>query len=287
MDSNKTYIIIKGGLGNQLFQISMGLLISEKTNRELIINTKLIHENTHQPYEQTIKKLKELFPTIKFTEESINNNKLILFREPNNKAFVYIDMINKINDINKNILLDGYFQNEKYIYDKFKNMIKLIPKERLLHQDFTDYYFIHIRLGDYVNNKFHYIDLIDYYNFAINDINKKNTNTKFIICTNQYDSVLTNILNKLNLTKNNYIIQDKSDDEIDTLFIMKMCKGAICSNSSLSWMGSYLQENKKENNIYMPYPWVNKISGFTHDDIIDVYPTYAIVYNTETKCLCV
>jgi hypothetical protein len=285
MSSNKLYIVIKGGLGNQLFQIATGLFYSEKTNRELIINVNLIHQNTHQSYDKTITKLKELIPTIKFTYEIINTknmNNLFIYNEPNNKAFTYINLIDLINqETNKNIILNGYFQNEKYINDKFKQIIINPTDKKLLQQDFTDYYFLHIRLGDYINNKFHFIDLIDYYNYIINKVTIEDNKAKFIICTNQYDNILKDILNKIKLNNVNYEIQDKTNDEFDTLYIMKSCKGAICSNSSLSWMGSYLQNNKS--NIYMPYPWVNMINGFYHDDIICVYPEYAHIYDTEKK----
>ena len=36
--------------------------------------------------------------------------------------------------------------------------------------DFEHTYFIHIRLGDYVNNNFYTINLIEYYNYCINNI---------------------------------------------------------------------------------------------------------------------
>ena len=69
---------------------------------------------------------------------------------------------------------------------------------------------------------------------------------------------------------------------------MSSCKGGICSNSSLSFIGSYFQKEKDKgkdkgkdkNCIFMPYPWVNFINGYTHDNIIDIYPEWTQVYNT-------
>ena len=63
---------------------------------------------------------------------------------------------------------------------------------------------------------------------------------------------------------------------------MSSCKGGICSNSSLSFIGSYFQKDKEKdkNCIFMPYPWVNFINGYTHDNIIDIYPEWTQVYNT-------
>jgi hypothetical protein len=303
MNQLKTYIVIKGGLGNQLFQIATGIRYSKENNRELIINTNLITPNTHQSFEDTINRLKELFPTIKLSTENINNNiifnknnniifnknnniifnknNIVIYNECNNGAFVY----NKIPIPSINILINGYFQTINYLpsRDELIKDMNIKPKNNKLEDKFKDnnYYFIHIRLGDYVNHSFHYINLDEYYNYAINQIKIKDKDAKFIICTNQYDKILQDKINKIKLNICEYDIQDNTDNEIDTLYIMMMCKGGICANSSLSWIGSYLQ--KDHDNIYMPYPWVNFINGFTHNTIYQVYPEYAKIYNTISK----
>jgi predicted esterase YcpF (UPF0227 family) len=281
-DKLKTYIVIKGGLGNQIFQIATGLKYCLDNNRELIITLSLITPNTHQTYEETIVKLKTLFPNVKIIQENINKINKVIYNEANNDAFTY----NKILVPSTNIILNGYFQNMNYL-DKntLINNIKVNPNlnlnKNLLNKDFSNYYFIHIRLGDYVNHPFHYINLDEYYNYCINQIRSKDKFAKFIILTNQYDKILQDKLNKIKLNHSDYIVQDKSDDDVNTLYIMMSCKGAICANSSLSWIGSYLQ--KDDLNIYMPYPWVNLNTEFTHDKIIEIYPKYVKLYNTITN----
>ena len=82
-----------------------------------------------------------------------------------------------------------------------------------------------------------------------------------------------------------YKIQLPEEDEIDTLYLMSRCRGSICSNSTLSWFGSYFQSLRilpdARKHIYMPYPWVNKTwHGFTDENTRDIYPDWATVYDT-------
>ena len=79
------------------------------------------------------------------------------------------------------------------------------------------------------------------------------------------------------------------------------CKGGICANSTLSWLGAYFQNkkindkinekiNEKINNgefIFMPYPWVQFVIGYNKENTIDVYPKWSQVYNTFTNKLII
>ena len=63
-------VVIKGGLGNQIFQILCALGYSYKTNNKLIIAKNLIHPNQHQnnDKELTVSILNKLFPDIEIIE---------------------------------------------------------------------------------------------------------------------------------------------------------------------------------------------------------------------------
>jgi hypothetical protein len=118
----------------------------------------------------------------------------------------------------------------------------------------------------------------EYYNQCISKVLDTNPNARFIICTNQYDSILSNYLKSF---PNNisYKIQNAANTDIDTLYIMSRCIGGICSNSTLSYMGSVFQRTKES--IYMPYPFAKFIDGFNDTNIkIDMYPKWAKVYDT-------
>jgi len=304
-------IYITGGLGNQIFQIACALGLSYKTNNKLIIGKNLITPNSHQKNnkELTVSILKKVFPELTIVD-NLDISLYYYYKEKIGKGFnynnIYNELINIFNNSNSNnnnletmnIVLKGYFITEKYFEIPLKCCIELTPNTNYykeITQNFENTYFIHIRLGDYVNHSLYKIQLLNYYNNCINNIINHNSLSQFIICSNEYGSNLDNYINKFPKNNNNnnnnninYIIQDKNNDALDTLYIMKSCKGGICSNSTLSWLGAYFQKisnnNENENNqtklIFMPYPWVNFINGFTQNNIKDVYPEWAHVYDT-------
>jgi hypothetical protein len=281
-------IIIRGGLGNQIFQVLCALGYKNKSNKKLILANNLVHTNVHQynDKEITILTLKKIFPDIEFVD-NLDTTHFYNYNEKCNEAFTY----NAIEIQPTNMLLNGYFINEKYFPDDFLNLynycIVQTPKTikyNTLTNNFQNTYFIHIRLGDYVNHNLYTINLIEYYNYCINKIKEQDPLAQFIICTNEYGSNFDNHIK--HFPKNNeYIIQDINNDALDTLYIMSSCKGGICSNSTLSWLGSYFQKNKNKNKdfIFMPYPWVNFIYGFTYDNTNDVYPKWCQIYDTITN----
>ena len=284
IDNNYLTVCINGGLGNQIFQIGAALGYCEKYNKNLILSKNNIIKNTHQTYDKTIKVINTLFPYIKIVN-NLCTDKYYIFNEKVEDAFNYVPICNNIINTLNNILLKGYFINPKYLPELFNCFISptnCMLKYRDKLDNFNNTYFIHIRLGDYVNNNLYNIKLNEYYTYCINKIKEQNNNARFIICTNEYGNNLDNYTN--NFPKDiEYIIQDNTDDELDTLYIMSSCKGGICTNSTLSWLGIYLQKNKDKNYIYMPYPWVNFINGYNHDNIIDLYPEWTQVYNTENN----
>ena len=279
-------IQIHGGLGNQLFQIFSALEYSYKTNNKLVLARNLIDINHHQNNNKdlTISTIKKLFPNIEILEYLDTTN---FYNYNENGCFTYTEINinnNHNNNENKiqNIFLKGYFISEKYFSRKvFQDCL-------FMTNNFENTYFIHIRLGDYINNNTYNINLVPYYIYCINKIREQDILAKFIICTNEYGTNLDKYLNVFPKDIE-YIIQDVKNDAIDTLYIMSSCYGGICSNSTLSWMGLYFQQQKNKNNnkeyCYMPYPWVQFINNFNHDNTKDVYPEWTQIYNTFTNLI--
>jgi hypothetical protein len=286
---NELYVILQGGLGNQLFQIACGLHMAKKYRKKFVLNTSMIIPNPHQQHDAntTIDTLKKLFPQIPVVNTAVEEKDYFVFEEENNDCFLYTDKINECFNTYANIVLRGFFINNKYLpkADDFNKIISINPTDtKLLALNFQNIYFIHIRLGDYYNNKMYSINLTKYYIFCVERILAMNPNAIFYICTNQYDMVLQNIISNLP-PQANYIIQDKTNDAVDTLYIMASCSGGICSNSTLSYMGAVLQRNKKKKKaIFMPYPFVNFINGFNDENMpLTIYPKWCSIYNTLTE----
>ena len=300
-------IKINGGLGNQIFKIISALGFCEKYNKKLILAKNNIDQNEHETKEQTITNIKTLFTDITIVD-NLDITHFNKYREHGVFFYTKFD-IDKDRDKYKHILLEGYFINEKYFSESLPvsiitaiNSIETINtlKYKSITHNFENTYFIHIRLGDYVNSYIYDINLLDYYKYCINKIKDQNPLAQFIICTNEHGHNLDKYIN--NFPKGiEYIIQDLNNNALDTLYIMSSCKGGITSNSTLSWMGLYFQkeiqkqklnsENKNNvnnnvnNNVhkdymFIPYPWIKYVREFNEDNTKDIYPKWSQIYDT-------
>jgi len=280
------YVVIQGGLGNQLFQIACGMQMAEKYNKKFVVNVPMILPNPHQQnnLKTTLETLQSLFPRIPFTNTAVQEKDYILFHEEKNDCFMYTPQIEQCFKTYANIVMKGYFIHQQYLPPGF-NHINIKPTDpKLLTLDFQNVYFIHVRLGDYLKLKMYMIELTAYYKFCIERILQINPQAIFYICTNQYDKVLLNITNQFPKA-GKYIIQDRTNDAVDTLYIMASCCGAICSNSTLSFMGALFQKEKKKETIFMPYPFVNFTDGFNAENLpLSMYPEWCTVYDTRGLC---
>ena len=283
---DELYIVLKGGLGNQLFQLASAMQLAGMYKKKVVLNTLAISPNPHQGYnrDRTVTTLRRLFPALPITNEQIHPEHYHKFDEPTNDCFLFIE--SKLEECFQtycNVVLEGYFVNPKYIPsepESIFNKANIIPDDKsLLEVNFENTYFIHIRLGDYLNHPLYTIPLKKYYEHCINAIKHINPLARFYICTNQFDGTLQNYVKDFP-KGNEYRVQAANNNDIDTLYIMSRCQGAICSNSTLSYMGAYFQKNKNKETIYMPYPFINYIKGFNQDNVsMEMYPEWCKVYD--------
>lgn len=269
------YVCIQGGLGNQLFQISAGhgwmkkypdryilTYLGQKDHEPSILKKMMDQENyLYQPLSQVIQKLKDdyLIGKLFFYDED----------KPHTNAYVHNDTIlDSVKDID--VYMSGYFQNEKYfkaykeellLYyveeDRVANLIQKYPSA-------SESYFIHIRRGDYVNHGFLGIDLTLYFKSAIYYIINKEDNPHFYIISDDMEYCKQNpIFEHINKT----FVEDSN--EMDDFYLISLCKkGGICSNSTFSWWGSYLNKNPEKLAIF-PKKWANT------DKPVDIFYEYS------------
>ena len=292
--------IITGGLGNQLFQIGAAITMARKYNRKLVISKHHFAPNHHQTPEKTMQTLNNLFNKLplciidKHIPDSYN------FGTDGNEVIAYIDLTTRIpKDIiqgNKNLLISGYFQNPRHLPYDYYNLITITPTRSITeiindYGDLQNTYFIHIRLGDYLNPEWAFLrlNLETYFIDCIKKIKSFNPTATFIICTNEHSENLERYLEHIRKITQ-FKIQSNKDDEIDTLYIMTQCRGGICSNSTFSWSGCYFQKSRinetsildARKHIYMPYPWFIN-TNYTEDYLKGIYPDWATIYNTLTN----
>lgn len=244
MQSEKKYLICipRDGLGNRLFMIASVYGMSKKFNRKFAITKAGNSVHSRINYNENIFKKIEKVDNISYT----------LCTEVHSNLLIYVDYSNDISN-DKNIAMSGFFQNSQY-FDQYYNEIQ----DLFCFDDFVipdkysnkNVYFVHIRRGDYLMNiDTHYICNDDYFIKAIKIIKYLDPSATFYVFSDDIE-----YCKKQEYLKNEVFIEDV--DECTSLLIMKNCKkGGICSNSSFSWWGAYLNENK-DKIIIQPKKWL-------------------------------
>jgi hypothetical protein len=238
-----------GGLANRIFIVMAVRGFAEKTNRTPVFVSKYIANNDHQNKESTTNELKEIFPDMEI------KNDLTWTEAKEEREFQYTDIVAKKST---NIVLHGYFQNERY----FPSIPPTLQKTLL-----PDTVFLHIRLGDYTGTR-HDVGLTKYYVECLTRL--KDDNKKFLVFSNE-NTKADEYIKSLNIPFT-YTISDKTN-ALDVLKEMASCSGGICSNSSLSWMGAFFQaENRGP--VFMPGKWID---GVPKENFDTFYPSWATV----------
>jgi len=253
--NNMVSIQIGGcGLGNKIFKILAGMQYAIKTNKEFIISSSLnIQNNSLKPHENIDDNIISLiFPNVRFINSFSNYS---ILNDGDNYEYYELPYSNG------NVLLSGYFQNEKYLPSSN------LPVLRNSYYDNT--YFIHIRAGDYLDNTVFLSSIIfNYYKQCFFILGK---NIKYIVFSND-NNYTENYMKQFDIE---YTISNKSE-AYDVLKEMANCAGGICANSSFSWLGGLFQGDKR-GNIFMPYKWVGNSESY------GMYPSWARIIDMNSN----
>lgn len=229
-----------GGLGNQMFQIAAAYSLALDNNDIAEFDFSKCYTPL-QGYPSARYK-NNLFKNI------IDNPDLVIENVFEETSYFYSEI-----PYTKNLMLKGYFQNEKYfgkhqnnIFDLFHFSQEDIKKlNELFDFDNNKYVSVQIRRGDYLKfPDIHPPCSIEYYNQAINFFEK---DYKFIFVSDDMNWVRNNFKDK------NYYYLD-TDNEILSLTLLTLCNSSIISNSTFGWWGAYLNLNKNKK-IIAPSIW--------------------------------
>jgi len=241
--------ILKGGLGNQMFQIANAFAFAKRNSFNWGINYNFSfcpnQGNTAHKYKDNFY---QKIPSIDFQPPSIYNEPRFNF-----------DPIPAID----NILLDGFFQSEKYFGD-YSNEVKELftfSKECKLKVDQFiknlnhPIVGIHIRRGDYIRlSNYHKVQKSDYYIEASKVLGK----SQAIICTDDWASVQKEM-------KFTNAINSPFTNEIEDLYLLSQCDSLVICNSSFSWWGAYLGKDKEK--VIAPKNWFGETGPKDYQDI--------------------
>ena len=257
-------VIIKGGLGNQIFCLFYAYKLSLKYQKRVFLN---ISGYSFGNRKDRAFKLDSFYPPL-INEFEITKTTfakaLYLFARFFEKFFVkpkknYIlgDKPFFLNYWKNRYIHSGYFQKinqsklDKKCFDLFKKRLKpfLVKKK-------SNYLAIHIRRGDYLTNKHSMNGIIDqkYFLEEARSQLSKNNYEGIRIFSDSPNLIEKNLFK--NLHKN--IIIDKGGDPLDVFIRMANNKGLIASNSSFSLWAGILGD---VDNFSIPYYWMKNIKS--------------------------
>jgi len=217
---------LQGGLGNQMFQIAAAYSLSKVMGVEYAFNLNRCHTpaqgNTSNKYKDSI------FKNVNDVDLNLNS-----FRRHLQPCFAYYN-IPKLD----NLMLEGDFQSEKFFLD-YKDEIKKLfyfdkDKEIEIREylsQFESATAIHVRRGDYLTKpNYHPTCSIEYYKKGMEIIGNE---SNFIFVSDDINWCKKNF-------KGKNIHYSPFTNELDDLYLIKLCNNQIIANSSFSWWGAYL-----------------------------------------------
>jgi hypothetical protein len=235
-----------GGLGNQLFQFFAGMSQAIDKNKNLVIY--LVESGRKFYFDMIFKKF-------------IYNIKNINIINNINKNEIYDEITDEKNDIYREIpkntsIIKGYFQSYKYFihnYDKIIDILEIKNLQKKYTIPFEKTIAIHFRIGDYlkIQHAYHILQTYYYLN-AINELKTKiddiNEYTFVIFSEKCNDEIINKYLEIMNLPFKFVKIYDifPNIDDDEELIYMSNCDHFIIANSTFSWWGAYLSNNKNK-----------------------------------------
>ena len=270
---------LKGGLGNQLFQIFVTIsyafeykLVFKFEDKEILINN--TNRNTY--WNSLFKEVKNMLVTKSFPS-------LLVVKE---NHFHFTPIPSQIFINHKDICLDGYYQSDKYFRHNFLNICKILKIDKNRNDILNKYndklslekcISIHFRLGDY--KKFQHVHPImknEYYENALSYIITHSKDS--YLCEKVLffceDEDIDTVLQSVGYLKDKFpaLYFERCPDDLhdwEQMLLMSCCKHNIIANSSFSWWGAYLNINTEKIVCY-PSIWFGQ--DINHN-VNDLFPS--------------
>ena len=257
-------VIIKGGLGNQIFCLFYAYKLSLKYQKRVFLN---ISGYSFGNRKDRAFKLDSFYPPLINEFEITKTNfakSLYLFTRFFEKFFVkpkknYIpgDKPFYLNYWKNRYIHSGYFQ--KINQSKLDKQCLALIKKRLnpyIDKKKSNYLAIHIRRGDYLNNNHSIHGIIEQKYFLEEAKSQLSINNYegIKIFSDSPNLIEKNVFKKLH--KN--IIIDNGGDPLDVFIRMANNKGLIASNSSFSLWAGILGD---VDNFVIPYYWMKNVKS--------------------------
>ncbi len=282
-----------GGLGNQMFQYAAARNLAHKYNSELKINLDILLDRTaksqsyvFRDYDLSIFNIQENFASKHEVDKIIRRSRNDFFNRILNKIFGYkrgyvresnFKYSESISRSGDNILLEGYWQTEKYFFDvreilkkefTFKNTASENINNFIEKIRQVDSVCVNVRRGDFLTNSNHGFCGLEYYKKARQIINNKVRDPHYFVFSDDIEWCREHLVFFENVV---FVSHDFAGNKFqDYLRLMQNCKNYIIPNSSFAWWAVWL--NGDENKIVIaPSTW------YKGGDTSDIYNSSWIV----------
>lgn len=267
--SEKKYIFLQGGLGNQLFQISLNIFL-KRIGINSRINPLLLATYARRVTKRSFETrsildssdISYLDASLHFFLSRVVNNKII-FRE----KFAFNFDKKKLQEISEKKLIFGYFQSLRLveaIYEKIRPQFQ----RKLEFTNPSSNLAIHVRAGDYlndINKRVHGVLSLNYYESAIEKAFEENKKLSGIVIVSDDDQYSKKLHCKSKFfTKMEFF---KTANSWDDLNLLLRNQHLIIANSSFSWWAGYLATKEFNSGVIMPKNWTKKILS-TETDLV-------------------
>ncbi len=261
--------VIRGGLGNQLFQYASAYALAKRLGQPLMLDISFFPKQTLRGYK--LDKLNLAPHRAGFGEEdgcllkaykNRNINGLIR-RSPFQTLPIkdgrylidhsksYTPLFHTISE--NNVFLNGYFQSDEYFRQLRPDLLNQITpnyKHEKSYQMVQDEInavtsvAVHVRRGDFAAGQgaeYHYTLNSDYYREAMEIIVQRVKSPEFFFFSDDMDWVRSNFEKGERVR---YISLKTQYADVDELMLMKSCNHIITANSTFSWWAAWLNEHE-------------------------------------------
>ncbi len=265
---------LMGGIGNQLFQYSVGRRLSLKLGTELRLDPSFLRrdhgpELTNRPFlldrleiESRViapDELEEFLDAgMSSLRRTVNDASMKLLGRrplPNPRVFRERDKNFEpgVLDLPDDRYLYGYYQSELYFQDIRDVLLKDLRVRGPMNDANSDLaakigegasVCLHVRRGDYYSNPaarmVHAVDLTDYYRKAISLMKERVGDCHFFLFSDEPEWVKANfdLGDACTVVDVNTPLEPEQD-----LRLMSLCEHFIIANSTFSWWGAWLSQN--------------------------------------------
>ena len=266
-----------GRLGNQMFQYASMRGIASLKGFDWVVPPENYDHTANYALFETFKMTNVRDKNIGFVEGEILKETIHCYDK------------NLVDSCSDNTNLDGFFQTEKY-FEKISDEIRsdftfkdeyLKPCIEFIDSLDTTPIFLHIRRGDAIGKEhYHPVAPMSYY---VEALKRFDEDTPCFVFSDDLDWCKSQDLFKSdkflfndNIERYDYQSMDGSGSMQYTLLphvdlcLMSLCSGAIIVNSSFSWWGAWLQNNRGK--VIASKPWFGPSAS--HLDTSDVVPDH-------------